>query len=479
MSRICVKNLAKGTAEKDLRIHFSAKGEITDVRIAKTKDGKSRLFGFVGFRTAEQAIESQKYFHNTFLQSSRIQVEMAIKIGDPSLSTGVAGRQKNKKELGDRKNASVSVNDRDSVQDRKSTKDEYVERAKQSSDKDTSRKPVIQNNNDKEQFLAVMKSRSQGQFWGNDDSVRGKNDINNGIDTSRRPVLQDSENSDSDDDSNPEVADIADSSDENSSEDENPRSGSSKSVVTGAVSDLDYLRSKIKPSSSAAVIKSDSSSSDSESDCSDEPSVLNKKTKVNLNDKKDVRTNGKHVGNQAGKLPSSDDKMGDAADSESVDNIAANGDDPANEVDESRLFVRNLPFSCSEEELTALFKEFGPITQTHLPLADSGDGRGKGYGFVQFMIPEHASRALTALDGTSFQGRLLHIIPAKRGIESTEKTQIPSVQGPKLSSYQQMKEEKRKKLANLKEGWNASHIRSDTVIDATAERYCTSCSNNI
>lgn len=40
----------------------------------------------------------------------------------------------------------------------------------------------------------------------------------------------------------------------------------------------------------------------------------------------------------------------------------------------------------------------------------------------------------------------------------------------KLSSYQQKKEEERKKLVSKTEGWNASFVRSDTIVDSLAER---------
>ena len=97
------------------------------------------------------------------------------------------------------------------------------------------------------------------------------------------------------------------------------------------------------------------------------------------------------------------------------------------------------------------------------------DKRGKGYGFVQFMIPEHAKQAMKSLDGVSFQGRLLHIIPAKaqQHYESNENIQN-GLHG--LSSFQRKKEEERRKMDHKKEGWNSSYIRSDTVVDALSDK---------
>ena len=50
MSRIIVKNLPKNINENDIKKHFSVKGDVTDVKIMKKENGKSRNFCFVGFR---------------------------------------------------------------------------------------------------------------------------------------------------------------------------------------------------------------------------------------------------------------------------------------------------------------------------------------------------------------------------------------------------------------------------------------------
>lgn len=95
------------------------------------------------------------------------------------------------------------------------------------------------------------------------------------------------------------------------------------------------------------------------------------------------------------------------------------------------------------------------------------DKRAKGFGFVQYMIPEHSKAAISALDGTAFQGRLLHIIPAKMQHHNTEEEKTKQSH---LSSFQKKKEEERRKMANKREGWNASYVRSDTVIDSLSDK---------
>ena len=75
-----------------------------------------------------------------------------------------------------------------------------------------------------------------------------------------------------------------------------------------------------------------------------------------------------------------------------------------------RLFIRNLPYICKEEDFEKLFAKVGPLKETLLPL-DSMK-HCIGLGFVTYMVPEDAVRAYTELDGTTFMGRILHIIPA-------------------------------------------------------------------
>lgn len=77
MSRLIVKNLPKHLTEEDLARHFSQKsGVVTDAKIMM-KNNRSRLFGFVGFKNDEEAKKAQAYFNNTYLHTSKLQVDFA------------------------------------------------------------------------------------------------------------------------------------------------------------------------------------------------------------------------------------------------------------------------------------------------------------------------------------------------------------------------------------------------------------------
>ena len=77
-----------------------------------------------------------------------------------------------------------------------------------------------------------------------------------------------------------------------------------------------------------------------------------------------------------------------------------------------RLFVRNLSYTCTEEDLQDLFKKYGPLSEINLPV-DKNTNKATGFGFVTFMMPEHSIKALSELDGKIFQGRLLHLLPGR------------------------------------------------------------------
>lgn len=85
-----------------------------------------------------------------------------------------------------------------------------------------------------------------------------------------------------------------------------------------------------------------------------------------------------------------------------------------------RIFIRNLAYSLTEEEIQNLFTKFGPLAEVILPI-DRISRQLKGYGIVTFVMPEHALNAYTALDGTILHGRMLHLLPAraKEGLEES------------------------------------------------------------
>jgi RNA recognition motif-containing protein len=76
-----------------------------------------------------------------------------------------------------------------------------------------------------------------------------------------------------------------------------------------------------------------------------------------------------------------------------------------------KMYVGNLPFSSSEEDVRELFSQYGSVASVNL-IQDRQTGRPRGFGFVE-METENADQAISSLDGTEFGGRTLKVNEAK------------------------------------------------------------------
>lgn len=77
-----------------------------------------------------------------------------------------------------------------------------------------------------------------------------------------------------------------------------------------------------------------------------------------------------------------------------------------------RLYVGNLPFSATEEELENLFSQSGVVISTNI-VTDRDTGRSRGFAFVEMESTEAANAAIEALNGVDFNGRSLTVNEAK------------------------------------------------------------------
>jgi RNA recognition motif-containing protein len=74
----------------------------------------------------------------------------------------------------------------------------------------------------------------------------------------------------------------------------------------------------------------------------------------------------------------------------------------------SKLFVGNLSFDTTENDLQDAFAAHGTVTETNL-MMDRATGRPRGFGFVTMSSPEEAQKAIEALNGKSVGGRALTV----------------------------------------------------------------------
>ena len=75
-----------------------------------------------------------------------------------------------------------------------------------------------------------------------------------------------------------------------------------------------------------------------------------------------------------------------------------------------RIYVGNLPFSATEDEIRALFAEHGDVVSVSL-VTDRDTGSPRGFGFVE--MEEGADAAISALDNHEMNGRALKVNEAR------------------------------------------------------------------
>lgn len=76
-----------------------------------------------------------------------------------------------------------------------------------------------------------------------------------------------------------------------------------------------------------------------------------------------------------------------------------------------KIYIGNLPFSATEDEIRELFSKHGTVESINL-VNDRETGRPRGFGFVE-MDDEGATAAISALDGTELGGRNLRVNEAR------------------------------------------------------------------
>ncbi|XP_047448458.1 probable RNA-binding protein 19 [Mugil cephalus] len=530
MSRLIVKNLPNGMKEERFRSMFADFGTLTDCSLKFTKDGKFRKFGFVGFKTEDDATRALRHFHKSFVDTSRVTVEMCKAFGDPT------------------KAKAWSKHTQNSGQDKPSAPPDTESKKQKNKKKETT--SVLGNLEEEpgfKEFLSVHQNRSQAPIWANDtdpDSGQKKTQ------SKKKPASDDYLNFDSDQSEDEEDAGECD--------DEEEDEGSTKEALKSGLSDMDYLRSKMartedvmeeseekedggdEEEDDGPVQPTDSAyeSGDREKTVTSVSSQDKKQSKAKKTGKQEmeptteftvklrgapfsvkeqqirefmtplkpaaVRIGKNESGNRTGyvyvdlhseeevkkALTKNKDYIGgryievfrvdasgakgkwDRKDKEIDRNFTRKLKEDEEEEDVSetgRLFIRNLPYTCTEEELKELFAKHGPLSDVLFPI-DNLTKKPKGFAFVTYMIPENAVTALAQLDGHIFQGRMLHLLPSTVKKEQADSSDAG---GPGSSSYKRQRDAKNKTTSSSSHNWNTLFLGTSAVADAIAEKYNT------
>ncbi|KAL2609507.1 hypothetical protein R1flu_028080 [Riccia fluitans] len=486
-TRVCVKNIPQYVNEQKLREHFASQGEVTDAKVIRTSDGRSRQFGFVGYRSEDEAKAAVKYFHRSFFDTSRLTCELAQAIGAPSLprpwsrhSQGSSAYEhsypSNEVELQKVEDATAKTQEKKTGSAKKFIKEE-------------------ENDLELQEFLQVMQPRAKTKIWAND-TDRGANSlmsrperqenkkkpavevktveaparrvpINKGKTSTKLTQVhvrfEDEDESDSDeDDQMLDEAPVVGAVSQKMEGDEEVTRG--EIITDEKVSDTDYLKSKVKTNWSDSEDEQEEEEAQKKEKLDDEEEEdseeeKDEEEKIEGDTTPPVIVSGENVDDVEGR--EHDTEVGaHQVDAQEQESVAETG----------RLFVRNLPYTASQEDLTEIFSKFGQLSEVHLVL-DKATKRSKGFAYILYMLPEDAVRAFEALDKSTFQGRLLHIIPAKRPPPAPEPRLVGS--GPGATKYKQEREAQRKaaEAGGDKRAWNMLFMRPDTVAENVAQKY--------
>ncbi|XP_071338930.1 probable RNA-binding protein 19 [Trachinotus anak] len=544
MSRLIVKNLPNGMKEERFRSMFAAFGTVTDCSLKFTKDGKFRKFGFVGFKAEEDATRALKHLNKSFVDTSRVTVEMCKAFGDPT------------------KAKAWSKHTQSSGQDKPSAPADTDDKKKKKKQKKELNSELgnLEEEQGFKEFLSVHQNRSQAPTWAND-TVQQPADPDRG-----RTKTQSKKKLASDDYLNFD-SDQSEDEDEDEEDEYDEDEGATKEALKSGLSDMDYLRSKVAQTDDTMEESEEEGDdgeggggddededngpvqhTDSAYESGDKENSSKKKNSVSSEDNKRskakktatqemeptteftvklrgapfnvkeqqirefmtplkpaaIRIGKNESGNRTGyvyvdlrseeevekALKKNKDYIGgryievfrvdasggkgrrDRKDKEIDRNFTRKlkEDEEEEDIAESgRLFIRNLPYTCTEEEIKELFAKHGPLSEVLFPI-DNLTKKPKGFAFITYMIPENAVTALAQLDGHIFQGRMLHLLPSTM---KKEKTESSDAGGPGSSSYKRQKDAKNKALSASSHNWNTLFLGTSAVADAIAEKYNT------
>lgn len=133
-----------------------------------------------------------------------------------------------------------------------------------------------------------------------------------------------------------------------------------------------------------------------------------------------------------------------------------------------RLFLRNLAYHATADQITSHFAPFGPST-LHLPSDPSRSNTGVAY--LHFQNPQDAVKAHQALDGRPFLGRLVHVLPSVDRFTPAQplKFEADPKKKPKAQQDNAQRNNKTTLVANVRhiESPSLLNFRTDTEVTRT------------
>ncbi|ANZ77906.1 BA75_04600T0 [Komagataella pastoris] len=439
MSRLIVKGLPKYYTEDKLKIHFSKQGDVSDVKLMKNRFGESRRFAFIGYKNAEDAEKAVSYFNDSFIDTARISVELAVTFADSNVPLSF----KAKKRL---------------AEDRIRDTEEKLKRLEEAPKKKNKINPIreideqIAKDHKLRDFMNALRPGSQTQTWADNSTVSGEGGPTNEALVEALAKNDKSEPTTESVQHDPNVSDHASDNEyddfqkpieDDKSEDEEEMIPLSE-VAPGddSMTDLEWLIQRRKR-------------------MTDNPSQSEQNGNKDTEEKKPRKEEEKETATQAQDGQASIQQQPEIVqeeESEDIQNIRIISQT-------GRLFVRNISYTATEAEFRQLFSAYGELDEVHVAI-DTRTGASKGFVYVKFQDPDQALEAYQALDKQIFQGRLLHILPAQP--KKDHRLDEFDIKNLPLKKQRELK----KKVDASKSvfSWNSLYMNNDAVLSSVADK---------
>eukprot|EP00177_Eucheuma_denticulatum_P008066 GFKZ01014694.1.p1 GENE.GFKZ01014694.1~~GFKZ01014694.1.p1 ORF type:complete len:951 (+),score=200.65 GFKZ01014694.1:63-2915(+) len=521
MSRLIIKGLPTRYDDNQLRQLFSFAGEVTDAKVIKTREGKSRQFGFVGFRTPQEASAARHRLDKCYVDTSKVSVQLAHAIGEESIprpwskySKGSSHYENKNREREDQERRAFLKREHERNRQRRAQKE------RETADGPSERERSLMG--DFEESLAKRGSKpvwADGRVEGKEQKTLVKSRKKGGENTllERKHVTFNLDDSDDEDDHLYEEIPENSVGEQKISPGGNPpvklakleagedAGGGSRDegdivALDEHISDMDYFKSKVVRGSEDDVDLEDTDTGQKNVDASSNQGSSSPESSDGDSDD-EQRANSSHatteqkiVGGAAetatqGVSPATDINSEKAPEMTRPSSLEQSDEAPnhdpfrqkkaelekVNPGDTGRLMIRNLAYSVTEEELETIFEPFGVLSEVHI-VKDNRTRKSRGMAFVQYMIPEHAPKAMISMDGKIQSGRIMHVLPAKprpslagalhgdlRGRRNLGDTDF------KIEREDARKDAARKGLDNISQ--HALHMSSDAVAQVIADRH--------
>ncbi|KAM3069301.1 Multiple RNA-binding domain-containing protein 1 [Clarireedia jacksonii] len=440
-SRIFIKGLPPNITEDEFKNHFGAKQDITDAKLIP-----HRRIGYVGYKTPEDATKAVKYFNRSFIRMSKIGVEIARPISDSSLPISRKAQREQERE-----NAKLRQQKQEAEA---KAADKLTAGTKRKRSDVEAADPKLQ------EFLEVMQPASKSKIW--DTGAMGST-----IDEPPTKVL-----------AIETPAGVSD--DEYQSVPRKERKKSPAKAIEPQLPPPSTLEPpQITSSSSqqelavgAATITNEDATDDDwlRSHTSRLLDVMDPEDVISKPQEQPQVTNAENVAEVEAEVNAPTDHM--EIDEPEDAGVDVKEDDKTENLDTTleairsngRLFVRNLPYSATEDDLRKHFEQYGSLEEVHLPV--DSKGTSKGFVLVQYSDPDAAAEAYHNLDGEPFQGRLLHIIPAA----AKRDNKLDEFAIAKLPLKKQRLIKKKAESTSSTFNWNSLYMNQDAVNSSVADR---------